>query len=180
MKRWIRRLHRWGAILTLIPMLLVIVTGLLLQVKKEVNWVQPATQKGSGTAPSLDFGQILTIATGVEAAQIKDWSDINRIDIQPHKGVMKIISKNHWELQLDSITGQILSSQYRRSDWIEGLHDGSFFAEWAKLYIFLPNGLILLGLWLTGVYLWWLPIGVKRRKKLQHNSGNRNLAPPGR
>lgn len=167
MKRWIRRLHRWGALITLIPMLLVIVTGLLLQLKKDVNWVQPTTQTGSGTAPALEFSQVLTIASRVPEAEISDWSDIRRIDIQPQRGVMKIIAGNHWELQLDSITGQILSSQYRRSDWIEGMHDGSFFADWAKLYIFLPNGLILLGLWLTGVYLWWLPIGVRRKKKLQ-------------
>jgi len=164
MKRWLRKIHRWGAIITLLPMLLVIVTGILLQVKKEVTWVQPATQKGSGKIPALEFSHAIEIAASVEEAQIKDWSDIDRIDVRPGKGIMKIITNNHWELQLDNITGEVLSSTYRRSDWIEALHDGSFFADWAKLYIFLPNGLILLGLWLTGVYLWWLPIGVRRRK----------------
>jgi uncharacterized iron-regulated membrane protein len=54
---------------------------------------------------------------------------------------------------------------HRRSDWIEQLHDGSFFSETAKLFVFFPNGLILLGLWLTGAYLWWLPIGAKQKKE---------------
>jgi uncharacterized iron-regulated membrane protein len=61
--------------------------------------------------------------------------------------------------------GRILSSAYRRSDWIEQLHDGSFFGDWAKLWLFLPNGIVLLGLWITGAYLWYLPFYAKRKKQ---------------
>ena len=38
-----RKTHRWGAVLVAVPFLLVLVSGLLLQVKKQVPWVQPAT-----------------------------------------------------------------------------------------------------------------------------------------
>jgi hypothetical protein len=34
-----------------------------------------------------------------------------------------------------------------------------------KLWVFLPAGMILLVLWLTGIYLFWLPIFVRRRQK---------------
>ncbi len=165
MKRLIRKLHRWGAIVTLVPMLLVIVTGLLLQVKKEFAWVQPPTQRGKSQAMEVDWRTILEAAKQVEEAEVNDWNDIARLDVRPDRGLIKIFCNNHWELQIDSADGSLLSSTYRRSDWIESLHDGSFFADWAKLYIFLPNGFILLGLWFTGVYLWWLPIGVKRKKQ---------------
>ena len=59
----------------------------------------------------------------------------------------------------------MLSSTYRRSDLIESLHDGSWFGDLAKYWIFLPNGLILLFLWVSGLYLFWIPFGAKRKKK---------------
>jgi len=167
MNRWVRKLHRWGALITFVPLLLVILTGLLLQVKKQFPWVQPTTYKGSGMAVSLEWDRILEVSRSVKDAEVSDWSDISRLDVRPGQGLIKVLCGNHWELQLDSQTGKLLSSEYRRSDWIEQLHDGSFFTESAKLLVFLPNGLILLGLCLTGIYLWWLPIGARRKKNLR-------------
>ena len=164
-KRWSRKLHRWGALLTFIPLLLVLVSGLLLQVKKQVAWIQPATVKGVAKAPEIDWQQLLDSTSGVSTAKVESWSDIDRIDVRPDKGMAKVQCRNRWEVQVDLKTGDVLAVNYRRSDFIESLHDGSFFSEPAKLWVFLPNGLILLGLWCTGVYLWWLPIGVKRKKR---------------
>ena len=59
----------------------------------------------------------------------------------------------------------MLQASYRRSDLIESIHDGSFFADAAKLWVFLPAALILLGLWISGVYLWLLPHLVRRRRR---------------
>jgi uncharacterized iron-regulated membrane protein len=163
--RWSRKLHRWGALLTFIPLLLVIVSGLLLQVKKQVTWIQPATIKGIGQTPEIDWQQLLDSTSGVSAAKVESWSDIDRVDVQPDKGMAKVQCRNRWEVQVDLKTGDVLAVNYRRSDFIESLHDGSFFSDPVKLWIFLPTGLIVLGLWCTGIYLWWLPIGVKRRKR---------------
>ncbi len=164
---WTRKLHRWGAVLTFLPLLLVIGSGLLLQVKKEFAWVQPPTKTGvaTNTLPETSWEQILEVARGEAAAEISDWSDIERLDVRPRKGVVKVRSNNHWELQIDLQTGALLQSTYRRSDIIESLHDGAFFGDLAKLWLFLPNGLILLALWATGLYLWILPWWVKRRKR---------------
>ena len=164
LNKWTRKLHRWGALLTFIPLLLVIVTGLLLQVKKEVPWVQPPTRKGSVKEPRVAWETVLSVCQQEPQAGIESWEDISRLDIQPGKGVIKVQTAKHWELQLDLADGKLLSSNYRRSDWIEQLHDGSFFGDWAKLWLFLPNGLVLLGLWLTGAYLWYLPFYAKRKK----------------
>ena len=169
--RWTRKLHRWGALITFVPLFLVIVTGLLLQVKKQAVWVQPATIKGTGTIPEISWEKILDVAKSVDQAGVGNWDDIDRIDVRPGKGMLKLQCKNHWELQIDSQSGDLLSSTYRRSDFIESLHDGSFFADVAKLWIFLPNGVILLGLWCSGVYLWWLPIGAKRKKQRKKDRG---------
>lgn len=165
LNRWSRRLHRWGAIISAIPLLLVIVTGLLLQIKKQSTWVQPATSKGSGSVPTIPWESVLHIASAHPDANVQSWSDIDRLDVRPSKGIIKIQSKNSWELQIDAESGQLLSSAYRRSDWIESLHDGSYFSDGAKLWVFLPNGLILLGLWVSGGYLWYVHIAAKRKKK---------------
>jgi hypothetical protein len=92
---------------------------------------------------------------------VQSWKDITRIDIRPAKGVMKVLAKNNWEVQLDSATGQVLQVAYRRSDLIESFHDGSWFGDWAKLGVFLPAALILLVLWITGLVLFFQPYWVK-------------------
>ena len=146
-------------------MLLVIGSGILLQVKKQVPWVQPPTKKGSekSVEPSQNWGQLFEAVSAVQEAEVTSWQDIDRIDVRPSKGVAKVQCKNSWEVQLDLANSEVLSVQYRRSDLIESLHDGSFFSDSAKLWLFLPNGLILLGLWGTGIWLWYLPFS--RRKK---------------
>lgn len=169
---WTRKLHRWGALLTAVPLLLVIVSGLILQLKKEWAWVQPPSQKGSGPV-EVQWSEILEAARAVPEAEIETWDDIDRLDVRPGKSLIKIQAKNHWELQINWNDGKLLSSTYRRSDWLESLHDGSFFGDISKSVVFLVNGLVLLGLWLTGVYLWYLPIGVKRKKKQKQKARSR-------
>lgn len=163
--RWSRKLHRWGAVLTCLPLLLVIVSGLLLQVKKQSSWVQPATVEGVGKVPEIHWELLLQTVIAVPQSEVSSWDDIDRVDVRPGKGVAKVQCKNRWEVQLDLQTSEVRAVNYRRSDLIESLHDGSFFSEAAKLWVFFPNGLVLLGLWFTGAYLWWLPIGVKRKKR---------------
>ena len=148
-----------------LPVLLVIGTGLLLQVKKQVPWVQPPTERGSSMEPQLSFDQILEVARTVPEAEIESWEDVDRLDVRPGKGVVKVRAKNRWEIQVDTATGEVLQAAYRRSDLIESLHDGSFFHEKAKLWVFLPSGLVLLGMWLTGIYLFFLPYYVVQRRR---------------
>lgn len=158
-----RRLHRWGAILIALPLLIVVGSGILLQLKKESSWIQPPTQEGAGGPPTLAFDAILAAAATVPDAGVRTWDDVDRLDVRPSKGVAKVRAKSGWEIQVDTSTGAVLQAAVRRSDLIESIHDGSFFHEKAKLWIFLPAGLILAGLWFTGVYLFFLP-ALKRRE----------------
>lgn len=164
-----RKFHRWGAIITAIPLVIVIVSGLLLQVKKQVEWVQPPSQKGtiSESELSTTVESFLAVAQTVSEAEVSSWDDVDRIDVRPAKGIAKLQCKNRWEIQVDLQSLEVLSSTYRRSDLIESFHDGSFFSDRAKLWIFLPNGLILLALWGTGMWLWYIPLASRRKKKLR-------------
>lgn len=160
-----RKLHRWGSILTALPLLVVIMTGIILQLKKDWSWVQPPTAKSADPALELSFDEILAAASGVPEVEISSWDDVDRLDVRPDKGVVKVRANNRWEVQIDTKSGEVLHLAFRRSDLIESLHDGSWFSDGAKLWIFLPTAVILLGLWITGMYLWLLPHLVKRKKK---------------
>jgi uncharacterized iron-regulated membrane protein len=160
-----RVVHRWGSILIAVPVGIVIFSGIVLQLKKESAWIQPPTQKGSTKEVTLTFDQILDAAQKVDAAAIESWEDIDRVDVRPSKGVLKVQSTNNWEVQLDSKTGDVLQVAYRRSDWIESIHDGSFFHELAKLWIFLPTAVVLAVLWGTGIYLFFQPSYAKWKRR---------------
>ena len=164
LNRWFRKWHRWGAVGFAVPLLLVIITGLILQIKKQWTWVQPPTQKGKFDE-SISLKRILEISKKDSQAEISSWDDVDRLDVRPKKGIVKVQSKNSFEIQIDLKANKIVQTEYRRSDWIEALHDGSFFGDWAKVSIFLLNGCVLLALWTTGVYLWYLPYLARSKKK---------------
>jgi uncharacterized iron-regulated membrane protein len=92
---------------------------------------------------------------------------VNRLDVRPGRGMVKAWLKNGYEVQVDLGTGRVMQTAYRRSDLIESIHDGSFFAgDWTKLGLFLPAGLTMLLLWLSGLWMWWVPFITKRRRAL--------------
>jgi uncharacterized iron-regulated membrane protein len=140
--------------------------GLFLMLKKEISWIQPETQRGTeATVPSLPIEQLFQAAKSVQKAEFTTWGALERADFKPGKGVIKFVSQNGWEVQVDTHTGQILQAAIRRSDLIEALHDGSFFSDGIKLFVFFPAGIVLFVLWLTGLYLFFLPHVKKRNRK---------------
>ncbi|WP_353268631.1 PepSY domain-containing protein [Gemmatimonas sp.] len=165
---WNRKLHRWGAIATALPFLVVLGTGLLLQLKKQITWVQPAEQRTANRVPSVSMQQIFDAASSVPQTEIRSWDDIDRLDVRPGKGIVKVAAVNHWEVQVDLASGKVLQSAYRRSDLIEQMHDGSWFHEIAKLWVFLPSAVVVLGLWVTGIYLFLLPFRARAKKRERH------------
>jgi uncharacterized iron-regulated membrane protein len=158
---WSRRLHRWATVATALPLLVVLLSGILLQLKKEMTWVQPPTLKGAAALEHRDLAvsldKALAAALSVPQAAIQGWEDIDRLDIRPDRGLIKLQARNGWEIQVCLVSGDLLGSAIRRSDLIEALHDGSWFGSVAKLGIFLPSALLVLVLWITGVWLWFMP-----------------------
>ena len=160
-----RRVHYWASIVLALPVLVIIGSGLLLQLKKHWNWVQPQEQRGTGTSPTLDLEGVLASVRGVPGLGVSGWSDVNRLDIRPGRGIAKVWLHSGYEAQVDLGTGRVLQTAYRRSDLIEAIHDGSYLAgDWSKLGLFLPSGIGLLLLWVTGLWMFWLPFAASGRK----------------
>lgn len=153
-----RKVHHWGSILIAIPLVIMIGTGVLLMLKKEVEWIQPSSQKGveQNILPMASLQDMFDAALTVEKAGFTTWDELERADLKPGKGMIKFVSKTNWEVQVDTHTAEVLQIAQRRSDVIESIHDGSYFAEWIKLGVFLPVGAVLFVMWLTGLYLFGL------------------------
>lgn len=165
----LRKVHYWGSVIIALPIAVVIGTGLLLQLKKEVTWIQPGEIKTKAREVSITPDQILKAAMAEAPLEVRSWEDVARIDIRPDRGLIKVSAVNHWELQLHATTGEVLQVAYRRSDLIESLHDGSWFHDAAKLWLFFPSGVLLLGLWLTGMYLFFLPYWIRSKRRVPRN-----------
>ena len=160
-----RKIHYWISFGAALPMLVMIGSGLMLQSKKHWAWVQPVEYRGTGTVPVIDLHGVLEVLKTVPEMNVRSWDDVNRLDVRPGRGVVKAWLINGHEVQVDLGTGAVLHSAYRRSDLIETIHDGSFFGgDWIKLGVFLPSGVVVLLLWLSGMWMWWVPFAAKRRK----------------
>ena len=94
---------------------------------------------------------------------VDSWDDVKRMDVRPDRGIIKVWLESDWEAQIDLGSGEILQVAFRRSDWIESIHDGSIFGDVVKLGLFFPAALTLLLLWLGGMWMWLYPFIGRRR-----------------
>ncbi|MEZ4905984.1 MAG: PepSY domain-containing protein [Spirosomataceae bacterium] len=140
---------------------------------EERNGFITSTQKGQTTnaAQWISLDSIRVIAKQYAQSQGES-SEIDRIDVRPQKGVAKIVFVTHFtELQIDCTTGRIVSKSTRTSDIIEKIHDGSILDFWSKTdndpiklayTSLLGIGLILLTI--SGFFLWYNPIKIRKAK----------------
>lgn len=159
-----RKVHYWAALLIALPFGIVLATGLLLQLKKQIRWVQPAEHRGEKGHPTISLPDVLAAMRNIPEIGVSSWDHIHRVDVRPDRGMLKVTTKANWEVQLDARTAAVLQVAYRRSDLIESIHDGSWLHPAVKYAVFLPAGVVLLVMWATGLYLFVLPIAAKRRR----------------
>lgn len=117
------------------------------------------------------MAELARIATSSLAAHTNERHTINRIDVRPKKGIVKVTFRNNiYGVQIDAATGEVLQIAKRHSDLIENIHDGSYIdglMGWKsgifKLIYTTVMGLSLLLFCLTGFWLWY---GPKRMRRL--------------
>jgi uncharacterized iron-regulated membrane protein len=176
-----RKVHYWATIVVGLPILIIIGSGIVLQLKKHWTWVQPEEKRGTGTTPAIDMEEILAAVQREPGMAVGGWDDVNRIDVRPGRGIAKVWLKSGWEVQVDLGTGRVLQNAYRRSDLIESIHDGSIFAgEWSKLGLFLPAAVGLFLMWMTGLWMFVLPFIVRRKRRLLPERRNLSIPDTGR
>jgi uncharacterized iron-regulated membrane protein len=156
---WHRSVGIYLAILVLISSL----TGFLLAWKKQMPLLQPKEHLGISTDVNAWAPMALLYDVAVQTLSdslgttLDEPLEIDRLDARPHKGIVKVIFTNHWEVQVDATTGIVYSVGRRHADWIEKVHDGSIISESFKWISMTGLSIGLCLLTLTGIYLWWKP-----------------------
>ncbi|MBD1397021.1 PepSY domain-containing protein [Pontibacter sp. JH31] len=160
--------HRYLGLSLGVFILISSVTGILLGWKKDVDLLQPPTQKGAST----DLQQWLPLSelaarslAGLDSAEAIYENPIERIEARPDKGIVKTIFRDgSWEVQLDASNGKVLSVARRHSDWIEKVHDGSIISDLFKLVSMNVLGFGLVFISCTGFFLWFYPKKIRKIK----------------
>ena len=165
-----RSVHFWLSLIVAVPFLIVLLSGVLLQVRKEIPWIQPPTQKGVSKVPQISMDSILQVVKKVPQAKVEGWGQISRLDVRPSKGLVKVQAKSGIEIQVDLETAKVLQVAERNSDFIEAIHEGTWFFENANYWVFLPSSILMIGLLFSGFYLIFkgVVVRLKKRKVKRH------------
>lgn len=162
--------HKVIGLVLAILLMISAVTGFFLGWKKNLDLLQPPTQKGVSTEMA-SWKSTEELASIADAALMKQLArnealEIDRLDFRPSKGIVKVLYvKGWWEVQVDCQSGAVLSIAKRHSDWIEKLHDGSIISDLFKLISMNILGLGLSIMILTGFWLWYGPRIIRGRKR---------------
>jgi len=162
--------HKWTGLSLGLILACTAVTGFLLLVKKQVAWIQPPTMEGAEGEPSafITMQRLFDAVLAQHHADFTSVADIDRVDFRPRDRVFKVMSRNNYaELQVCAVTGNVLHTDWRPSDLLEDIHDGSFVGGWFHTWVMPVVACGLLFLTFSGAWLWMEPIVRRRRRKQQ-------------
>jgi uncharacterized iron-regulated membrane protein len=175
--RTFRSLHRYTGALLFFFFFWIAVSGLFLGWKKHSGGaILPSTQRGTSHSLTewMPVDELASRAiAALEAADPEAGTTIDRMDLRPGKGVVKVrFEGHHTEVQVDGATGEVLQMATRHSDWLEALHDGSIVERplgigggYFKLIYTTIMALALLIFTITGFWLWYGPKRLRAAKR---------------
>jgi uncharacterized iron-regulated membrane protein len=159
--KW-RAVHRWVGLLNAVFLLLIAVTGFLLATKSRVSWVRPAEQRGAEVA---SMSEVISVDEALKSAfaegipELKEKKQVDRVDYRPGRNVFKILSKEGYhEVQVCGATGTVLQVAKRTDQFVEDLHDLSFFSDNLRDFLLPLVGISLFALSGTGIYIFMNPV----------------------
>lgn len=167
LRKAMRVTHHWISLIVLITGGSLSVTGILLLLKKDIDWLQPPVVTATSSDMSDARIDALFGAASRAAPHPLRWEDIDRIDVRPSDGIAKVITESASEYQVDLHTLEVLSIGSRGADVVEKIHDGTFFGSGVKYFLMIPAGVTLFILWVSGIYLFFVGQAQKRRNRLR-------------
>lgn len=144
-----RKYHRILSLIIFIPFTVVVMTGLLLQVRQEVEVIQPKAVK----MEEIPDQKILTFEEIIKASKVPQ-NEIDQIIFKPSKFHLAVRVKDGHELQLHPQTGEILKSSPRLTGLLIDIHQGSYFSTIGQYFVFLPSGVGVLLLLISGIMIY--------------------------
>ena len=141
-----RKLHRIVALIIVVPLSVTILTGLVLLMRNQIEWIQPKTV---GTQEVVD-----TPMLAWESLVNRPEGDVEQIIYRPKKHNISIRLTDGRELQVHPQTGETLKLANRNTNWIIRLHEGSWLGTFGQNFIHLIAGLGLAFLVISGFIIW--------------------------
>ena len=156
--------HLWGGILFSVVLLMLAVTGILLNHKRELG-LMPDPQH-TATAPLTASLPIAELADRARAAAGLGEADapLDRMDVRPSKGLIKVRfdDPGFTEVTLDLASGAPIHVGQRSDVFMEQLHSGELLGgRWVLLTDAAAVALVLL--LISGYWLWLAPRWRRRR-----------------
>lgn len=176
-----RKVHRTTGAMLFVFFFLTACTGLLLGWKKHSGGlILPKSYQGTSTKQEawLPIHELHKRAIEVMTEHAPGVShELDRIDLRPDKGMVKFVFvEGYWGVQLDCTTGELLHLERRHSDFIENLHDGSYFdyvigTNYGQIKLVYTSimGSALLTFTITGFWLWYGPKRFRAQSKLHRH-----------
>jgi uncharacterized iron-regulated membrane protein len=155
--RWMFNGHLWLGIIISALLIVICITGILLNHKRGLGLMPDVPHRPSGElADALSIAELVRLAG--EAAPAAAAAGVDRLDVRPRSGLMKVRFRDDGvtEVTLDINDGRILHVGLRNDVFLEKLHSGEIFGDrWVLLSDFAAVVLVLLII--SGYWLWLFP-----------------------
>jgi uncharacterized iron-regulated membrane protein len=159
MYRFTRNLHKWAGLVACLFLMVISFSGFFLAIKGKVDWMRPKTQTGSDSGALIGVNSVMESAFGAGVGELKDEGDVDRLEFHAEDRVWKVLSKDGYrEVQVDGVTGKVLSVGVRNDQMFEDIHDLSFFAKFWHEWGLPLVAALLFCLSVSGVVLFFVPV----------------------
>lgn len=156
--RWMFYSHLWLGIAFTGIVLIISLTGILLNHKRALNLMPDVEHTPSGrfeaALPISELARLATAGAGPEAAA----AGVSRMDVRPGDGLVKVRFDDNavTEVTVDLNTGAVLHVGERNDVFLEKLHSGEIFGDnWILLSDAAAIALALLVI--SGYWMWLYP-----------------------
>ncbi len=142
-KKW----HRIVALMISTPLILVVVSGLVLQLRNQFESIQPKSVSNIliPNSPIFPLDQIV-VRFGEK--------NIDQIIYRPSKANLSVRMKDGMDIQVNPQTGEILKSAPRRTNFFIEIHQGTWLGWFGQYVVYLPTALGLAFLIFSGMLIY--------------------------
>jgi hypothetical protein len=155
--RWMFHGHLWLGIALSGMVLILSISGILLNHKRALGLMPDVPHEPSGDfADALPLAELVRLADA--AAPAAGERGVDRLDVRPRSGLIKVRFRDDvvTEVTLDINSGRVLHVGERNDVFLEKLHSGEIFGDsWILLSDFAAVALIILIV--SGYWLWLFP-----------------------
>lgn len=140
----LRSAHRKVSLAILLPLSVIILSGLILQLRNQSEWIQPKTVSAIGPLEKVMGPEEVFQKLNLTSQEIEQYI------YRPAKKNISIRLVNGEEIQLNPSTGEVMKRAQRRTNFFIDLHQGSILGPFGQYGLYLMSGIGLLFLLISG------------------------------